>query len=712
MTAALRIQPRSESRTDLIQAELVEEFLERLQAGETLDPSEFAAQYPEHAEALRQLLPALQMMAELSRSASRDRSSLHLLEAISAPELGVLGDFRILREVGRGGMGVVYEAEQLSLHRRVALKVLPLAGGLDPRQLQRFKTEAQAAALLHHTNIVPIHAVGCERGVHYYAMQFIDGQTLAANITELRAVERLDEPTQTVSRETSSAAASRLFGEGEAPAELLASPPFAGAGPTPRSGGEGPRGEMRGMLAPGARQEPRTPMPSTRNRTYLRNVARLGVEAAEALEHAHQEGVIHRDIKPSNLLLDAQGNAWVTDFGLAKLVEGDDLSQSHDLVGTLRFMAPERFRGVNDRRGDIYALGATLYEMLALRPAFDERDQVRLIDQIAHQAPAPLRQHDRRIPRDLETIVMKALSKEPKDRCDKAGELRDELRRFLEGRPTRWRRVGPVEQFRRWCKRNRGLAAATITAAALTAVLAIGSTIAAWIYRGQLTQTQKAERAAQVTLGNSLVSEGAALQRTELIGQRFTSLDRLRQAAQILGADPAGRKRLPEIRNLAIAALGLTDLRLLRERDLGNAEFCVDAALERYAVMEPSGGAVVRRLDDDRELVRLSAPDRLDFWAAGCEFSPDGELLVARYGVWDGGPIARIWHLGRRELLLSLSPRGWGGLAFHPDGRRLAYRAGGGYCNLGSGRAPRGPAAAVGLGAHIPNQQSPTGLRS
>jgi serine/threonine protein kinase len=156
--------------------------------------------------------------------------------------------------------------------------------------------------------------------------------------------------------------------------------------------------------------------------------------------------VVHRDIKPSNLLLDAQGNVWVTDFGLAKLVEGEDLSQSRDVVGTLRFMGPERFRGVTDSRSDIYAVGATLYEMLSLQPAFPERDQVRLIDQIVHQPPTPLRQHDRRIPRDLETIVHKVLSKDPEDRCDRAGELRDELRRFQAGRPTRWRRVGLVEQ--------------------------------------------------------------------------------------------------------------------------------------------------------------------------------------------------------------------------------------------------------------------------
>ena len=177
---------------------------------------------------------------------------------------------------------------------------------------------------------------------------------------------------------------------------------------------------------------------------YFREVARLGAQVADALDYAHRQGVIHRDIKPSNLLLDTQGNVWVTDFGLAKLVEGDELSQSHDLVGTLRFMAPERFRGVTSPLGDVYSLGATLYELLTLKPAFAEQDQARLIDQITHEPPVPLRQHDHRIPRDLETLVLKALAKDPKDRFVSAAELGDELRRYLESRPIRSRPVGPV----------------------------------------------------------------------------------------------------------------------------------------------------------------------------------------------------------------------------------------------------------------------------
>ena len=467
---------------------------------------------------------------------------------------------------------------------------------------------------------------------------------------------------------------------------------------------------------------------------YHKEIARLGGQVADALDYAHGQRVVHRDIKPSNLLLDAQGNVWVTDFGLAKFVEGDDLSQSHDLVGTLRFMAPERFRGVTDRRADIYAVGATLYEMLALRPAFAERDQIQLIDQITHQPPAPLRQHDRRIPRDLETIVLKALAKDPKDRFATAGELRDELRRFLEGRPIRSRPVGPAEQFWRWCKRNPALAAANITAAVLTTLLAIGSTIAAWTYRDQLHkldieqgktqsnlnralkaertaterlgETQKAEHEARLALGQSLVSEGAALQRTGLIGQRFDSLDRLGQAAQVLGADPEGRKRLPEIRNHAIAALGLTDLRVRREHDYGDVfGINVDAALERYAVVERSGAVVVRRLDDDRELVRLPGPDQREFSVCLACLQPGRRAAGGRLRPgWRGQSAA---DLAPGTPGAARQPAEPGRLAVPPRRPPPAVRcAGGGHRRLGPGRAPGGPAAAARLHAELPGARS------
>ena len=221
---------------------------------------------------------------------------------------------------------------------------------------------------------------------------------------------------------------------------------------------------------------------------YYREVARLGAQVADALAYAHKRGVLHRDIKPPNLILDPLGNIWVTDFGLAKFEEGDDLSQSQDLVGTLRYMAPERFRGVSDRRGDLYALGATLYELLTFRHAFEGKDQLELIHRIENDPPVPPRQLDRKIPRDLETIVLKALAKDPNHRFASAQELAAELRRFVENRPIHSRPIPYYQQFWRWCKRNPWLATANVTAAALTTILAIVSTVAAFIYRDRNQQ--------------------------------------------------------------------------------------------------------------------------------------------------------------------------------------------------------------------------------
>ena len=344
-----------------------------------------------------------------------------------------LGDFRLLREIGRGGMGVVYEAEQLSLGRRIALKVLPFALTLDSRQLQRFKNEARAAAHLHHTNIVPIYSVGCEHGVHFYAMQFIEGQPLSDVIHELR----------------------QLAGRGAVgsaprtnqPGRIFLHPRPLAFRPLWISGDREP--ERRETQAGEIATTPRiagTSLPSTSGRAFFQTVARFGLQTAEALEHAHQLGVIHRDIKPANLLLDVNGHLWVTDFGLAQVQSDVALTTTGDLVGTLRYMSPEQAlarRGVVDHRTDIYSLGATLYELLTLEPAFTGSDRQELLRQIAEDEPRPLRRQDRSIPIDLETIVLKAMAKRVEDRYLTAQELADDLRRFLDQKPIRARRPAP-----------------------------------------------------------------------------------------------------------------------------------------------------------------------------------------------------------------------------------------------------------------------------
>ncbi len=413
---------------------------------------------------------------------------------------------------------------------------------------------------------------------------------------------------------------------------------------------------------------------------YFRTIARIGAQVSEALAYAHTQGICHRDIKPSNLLLDARGMVWVADFGLAKAENSDNerLTYTGEIVGTLRDMAPERFNGWADARSDIYALGATLYEMLTLRPAFNDQDRLKLIDRISNgRVPRP-RSIDPRIPNDLETIVLKAMAREASDRYVSARALAEDLERFLADRTILARGSSARERAWRWCRRNRALTALISLAATLTLLIAIVSTVAALVSIRQLDRTRLAERQTQLALGKSLLSEGAALQRTGLMGQRFKSLDRLAEAAIALGGDHEGRDRLPEIRQHAIAALGLTDLRVLWQRDRGDIySVNVDPGLQRYAITERSGAVVVYRLDDHRELVRLRGPAQGGYWHAESRFSPDGELLVAVYvGASDRRNLLQVWHLARHELLATLQSRGDGafyGGAFSPDSRRLLF---------------------------------------
>jgi serine/threonine protein kinase/WD40 repeat protein/tetratricopeptide (TPR) repeat protein len=673
---------------------LAESFLARFRAGERPALAEIAAAHPELADQIWALFPALIEMEQAGSAVGPVTDSAGPTAALDCAGPESLGDYRIIREIGRGGMAVVYEAVQESLGRHVALKVFTPSTRTDPTLIERFQREARAAARLHHTNIVPVFGVG-EHGFHrYYAMQFIQGQGLDAILRELRRLRPAPAPDpDTAGRSPPDPTRSAPLAA--TVAHSLLTGRFADPIREPRalathSGGSEIDYELRPLpqepaTAGGDLSRDASAWASQPGGSYARTIARVGLQVAEALAHAHGQGILHRDIKPSNLLLDIAGNVWVTDFGLAKSGDADALTEAGDIVGTVRYMAPERFRGISGPESDVYGLGMTLYELLTLRYPFNDAGRARLIDHILYTDPPPPRSVDAKIPRDLETIVLKAIAKDPADRYVSSRAMADDLDRFLQDRTILARRSSVSERLWRWCRRNPGLAAANITAAVLTTVLAIGSTTAAWIYRDQrndlryeqlwtkanLDRAEKAEHQAQLAMGQSLVSEGAALQRTGLIGQRFDSLDRLARAAKVLGADPEGRKRLPEIRNQAIAALGLTDLRVRRLHEYSDYfEVNVDTALQRYAVAEKSGEIVVRRLDDDRVLVRLPGPDRHDFWHAWSAFSPDGELLVAVY-LGAGGELLRVWHTGRRELLGSLSSRG--SPAFHPDGRRLLF---------------------------------------
>jgi len=277
------------SLCDPVLSRLLEEISDKLQRGEAVDLQTYRDQHPEHAETLERIVPSIEVLAQWNGDGSSD--STHRLTG-GRP----LGDFRLIREIGRGGMGVVYEAEQLSLRRRVALKVLPFAAMMEPNHLQRFHNEAQAAALLHHPHIVPVYAVGSERGIHYFAMQLIQGRSLA----ELLQAHDQDEDQQKIDTDKS--------------------PPESDDSPsTPETV---PLAELTTRVH--------------RKPDDYRKIAKLGVQAADALGYAHRQGVVHRDIKPANLMIDQTGSLWVADFGLALSNVDASVTRSEELGKTER----------------------------------------------------------------------------------------------------------------------------------------------------------------------------------------------------------------------------------------------------------------------------------------------------------------------------------------------------------------------------------------
>ena len=515
--------------------ELAEEFAARYRRGERPNLQEYIDRCPAMAEEIRGLFPAMVEVERVERAFEPPDPS-----PLTRVLRERLADFRIVGEIGRGGMGVVHEAEQVSLGRRVALKVLPKTLKRDARSLARFRREARSAAQLHHTNIVPVFEVGEDSDSVFYAMQFIRGQGLNLVIEELKRLRdrspggcnpevAVEEdgvevapigPTGAANPATEAHALDRMaqslligrfvdetIGPGTVGAELAGSgvshatdgdatiahlghPPDPAVLPTDRSSAVWPGGDTISLSESPGRRQP-----------FFRSVAEIGRQVAGGLAYAHARGIVHRDIKPANLLLDTAGVAWIADFGLAK--SGDDgLTETGDILGTLRFMAPERFRGEGDGRADIYALGVTLYEMLTLRPAFESADRLRLIEEVRNVEPPRPRSVDPTIPRDLETVVLKGMAKEPSARYASALEMAEDLRRYLAGETIHARRTGLVERFWRWGRRNP-LAASSIGAvAAMLIVVVVATSISARRERAMRLDADSARRRAESALAD------------------------------------------------------------------------------------------------------------------------------------------------------------------------------------------------------------------
>jgi serine/threonine protein kinase len=683
---------------------LASEFAARVRTGQRPSVEEYCARHPEVAADLREVLPPLAGLV-----AARE-----LLDAPPPPVVRHekrLGDYLLLREIGRGGMGVVYEAEQVSLGRRVAIKLLP-AYASSPDLAARFEREARTAGRLHHTNIVPVFGVGRDGGTLFYVMQFIPGHGLDAVVADVRRLR-------------------------------------AGAVPTAEPAPADARTTPHGRLAPPDSALTELPPPdgstagfNEEGQAYWRSVARVGVQVADALDYAHKQGVLHRDIKPSNLLLDPAGTVWVTDFGLAKAAGQESLTADGALLGTLRYLPPEGLAGRADARSDVYSLGLTLYELAALRPAFPETDRNVLIQQIDRSAPAWVTASARGIPRDLATVIHKAIVREPNRRYPTAAALAADLRRFLDGKPVRARWVGPVERAVRWCRRypaqtalmaGLGLLATTSVAAGLSAAndhRHLGHTEDQWA-AAEVKAEQAAARADAAEAGGRLSRAVlfAADGRRDAAARELAGIDPGRrgwewQYCDALADGRATRRVVPPAAggrtfgfavradDLVRAVAAADGLRIERDGGVKALEpvdptggLMFDAAGDRLALATPTGVTVVD-VESGAEVVRLPADVRP---TAPVVLSADG----ARVGVVAGDAFG-VWtvHDGKPLLRRSVPGVRFAHLALSGDGRLLAaagtrtVRVGGrevrdqflGVWNVESGNerpAPAPPADAV-----------------
>ena len=408
-------------------AEIADDYASLIRSGQRPNIEDFVRRLPGAEHVVRDVLKSIDLMHHLQY----DRAASPA-ECITTSTPERIGEYEILHEAGRGGMGVIYRARQIPLNRIVALKVLPVAASLDPVKLRRFRIETQSASMLHNPHIIAVYGSGSDHGTHYFAMQFIEGYSL-------------DRYIHGVARHAASRYAPSSTQRGAA-AVTRNSP-----SPGPRLDRNLRTDDTTGLLVlPPAQLE-------------LHQIVAIVRDTALALQHAHECGILHRDIKPSNLMIDRQGKLWVTDFGLAHMDDDATLTKTGDIVGTLRYMSPEQAIGGSvtvDHRCDIYSLGATLFELLTLQPMIDGDDRATILRQLTlMESPRPRKTHPQ-ISRDLETIVIKATAKSREHRYSTAAEFAADLQRFLDDRPILARRPGPLQVLTQGIRRNRATTAA------------------------------------------------------------------------------------------------------------------------------------------------------------------------------------------------------------------------------------------------------------
>ena len=493
-------EPASNDDRDSIER-LFGQYVDRLNAGEAVDAAAIERRHPEVAS---ELIAGLRSFETFG---SEDSVSW------SGGGSKTFGGYRIFGELGRGGMGIVYDARDVELDRRVALKVLSAGSLIDRQSVERFRREARIAGQLRHPNIATVFATGVERDTPFLAMEYVEGESLDKVLDRRRpsSVRRsgrswrslLSGPTATRHAPVESAAMTATAQHSEA---------------TPGQDDED------------ASNEAIPATPDDLDLEYCIRMARVFADVADGVAHAHDKGIVHRDIKPSNLILEPNGSLRILDFGLAHLEGQEHLTRSGEVVGTPRYMSPEQVRARQiqvDHRTDIYSLGATLYEVLTLVPAFSQSSAQATMTAIVNREPRPPRRWNVRVPRDLETIVLKCLRKDPRDRYDAATNLAEDLRCFARGDPIAARPLGVTERTVRWVRANtKRIALAGIVA-----------TLIVILYASQREQSRRASAARYETdvlaLVDSLRVQGAFASQADAFAWESTGFDVWRVARNI-----------------------------------------------------------------------------------------------------------------------------------------------------------------------------------
>ena len=640
---------------------VAEEVLQQLRQGLRPSLDDFVAKYPQLESELRDLFPSLLLMEHFG---SPDITDGLPAGATNASGQRKLGDYTIIREIGRGGMGIVYEAEQPSLNRRVAVKVLSSGSRLRPQQVKRFDREARSVAMLEHPAIVPVYGIGADRGVPFYVMKYINGRGLDQVLIELRRCRgfefaensdartrhAISDVTYALLRGVGSDSTEQSIQLSDSAGQPTSNGSTESATPTElpeiNSLGDDPAIPLDASSVFPALSSASTPS----RRDYYQTVARIGIQVAKALHYAHEQGILHRDIKPSNLMLDLLGHVWVTDFGLAKIRDEDDLTHTGEFVGTLRYTSPEQLRGWSDPRSDIYSLGVTLYELLTFRPAFPQDERASLLDHIAHRDPQSIRHWQPDLSRELATIVHKAMAKEPSRRYGSAQDLADDLQRFLDDKPILARPTSVQQYIRLWARRKPAVAALSTL---LFLSLVTGLFVVSWLWRQADAEkkiaNQESEQRRQEVYRASL-AEARAIR----LGHQSDLWNQALMAIQRAGDIDS----TTELRNEAVNLLAANGPWLERRLD-GPSESLIVGDAGQFHYVDPNHTIVTCSLSDGKELARWSHP------------AADGELidlirirampghakfLVYEVAFSNGQKTCYILDTNKGELLLETRP--------------------------------------------------------